>query len=315
MELLNAESLAIWWLLVPASIFFLAAGTAIRYYANRHKQYGLISRVLVMQACFVAVLSIGLGVTGRQSDGLLIAALLGAVFGVIFLMFSCRNKFRDINWGLNRNAWNLAKRYRQFPIFNATTSFLDSLTVALPIFFLTKFFPEAIVGYYALLIRVTAAPLSFISSSISQVYLRKLAEQIHNNVEPAKHFLYLSFVLVGIVALPTIVLMIYAPSLIPWVFGAEWRMAGELLVILLPSLALRFVVSTLSGAPVSTGNNHLAAFWKVVALVVTFMMFWVFADRLIVQHLFIAMMVTDVVLYSFYYCLIWYSIKHPKEYV
>ncbi|MEI8204180.1 MAG: hypothetical protein WCH34_14255 [Bacteroidota bacterium] len=120
--------------------------------------------------------------------------------------------------------------------------------------------------------------------------------------------------MLGIVALPTLALVLYAPTLFVWVFGVQWRLAGELLAILMPSLALRFVVSTVSGVFSSTGNNHLAAFWKILAFLGTFLMFWRLADQLTVKDLFLSMMVLDFVLYSFYYYLIWYAIKHPLEF-
>jgi len=312
--LLNADSLGLWWLMVPVMLFLTAAVAVFKYYANRHKRYSLISRMMIAQALFGAVLSICLGVAGFKADGLLVSALFGTLFGVIYLLYIYRKKILDLKWRFSIKVWAIALRYSQFPLYNALPSFLDSLTLSLPIFFLTKHFPEAIVGYYALLTRVATAPVAFISQAISQVHIRKVAEQIRDKQDPTRYLFHLTLLLVGIMALPTLAFMCTGPAVFAWFFGAQWRMAGELLGILMPAVALRFVVSTVSGVFSSTGNNHLSALWKIIAFLLTFLMFWVLADKLMVKNLFIAMMINDLALYSFYYYLVWYAVNHPREF-
>jgi O-antigen/teichoic acid export membrane protein len=309
---LNAGGLGFWLMLTPLALFLTALAAALRYYANRHKNYSLISRMIVAQTLFASALSISVGLGGFEATGLLFAALSGLLFGSGYLVYAYREPLRAISWRFDRSIWRLAQRYKQFPLYSAFPSFLDGLTLALPVFFLTKYFPEAIVGYYALLTRVATAPLAFVAQAVSQVHLKKVAELVHQQQRATRYLIHITFVLSGIVALPTIVLMLYAPTLFAWIFGPQWQQAGELLVILMPALALRFVVSTVSGALLSTGNSHLGAFWQVTAFIITFVMFTIFTKRLLVTDLFFVMMLTDVLLYLFYYGLIWFAVKRPK---
>jgi len=133
--LLNADSLGLWWLMVPVMLFLTAAVAVFKYYANRHKRYSLISRMMIAQALFGAVLSICLGVAGFKADGLLVSALFGTLFGVIYLLYIYRKKILDLKWRFSIKVWAIALRYSQFPLYNALPSFLDSLTLSLPIFF------------------------------------------------------------------------------------------------------------------------------------------------------------------------------------
>ena len=98
------------------------------------------------------------------------------------------------------------------------------------------------------------------------------------------------------------------------VFGEQWREAGNLLVILLPSLVIKFVVSTLSPVFSSTGNNRLGAMWNVMAFLVTLSMFFVCSGRLELEELFFTIMMLDSALYLFYYVLIWVAITRPREF-
>ncbi len=314
MNFLHANSLGFWWLLTPLVLFLTATTTALRSYANRYRHYTLISKVLVTQALIGTILSIGFGIAWYKDDGQLIAALVSTLIGTVLLLYSYKRELTNLQWHPTQITWNLVSRYRQFPVFNATTSLIDGLTIALPVFFITKYFPEAVVGYFALLTRVASAPLSFIAQAISQVHIRKVAEQVHDRQNPAGYLIQLTLILAGIVSIPTFVLMLHGPLLFTWVFGAQWHKAGELLVILMPAFALRFVVSTVSGVFSSTGNNHLAAIWKITAFLCTFVMFWQLADKLLIEQLFLTMMVTDLILYSFYYYLILYAVDHPRDF-
>lgn len=313
-KVFNAQLLAGWWLIIPLSIFFSAVITTLNCYANRQKDYALIGNTMVFQTLVTIALSICLGWLNFKNDGLLLSTLIGAMCGSGLLIYIYRDTLHALNWRPSLKTLGLAWRYRQFPVFNAAPGFLDALTVTLPLFFLAKFFPENIVGYYALLNRVANAPLNFISQAVSQVHMRKVADQVRNNENSVKYLLHLTAVLSGIVLVPTIGLIFFAPPLFEWVFGVQWRVAGDLLVILMPAFAIRFVVSTLSGVFASTGNNHLAAIWKVIAFVATLLLFVICGSKLSINNLFILMMLVDLVLYGIYFYFIAYAVKNPRGY-
>jgi O-antigen/teichoic acid export membrane protein len=193
----------------------------------------------------------------------------------------------------------------------ATTSFLDSVTAALPVFFIAKYFPQAIVGYYALAVRVAAAPLAFISEAVHQVHLKKVADLIHNGQDATVYLGRITFTLAAFAVPPTVILMTLGPSIFQYVFGGDWGNAGELLAILMPSLAVKFVVSTVSGTLAASRNNRLYAIWKVCAFIITLGMFISFGPRLCFRDILIMMMVTDLILYVSYYLLIWRAARAP----
>lgn len=311
---LNAASLGVWLLFAPLGLFLTAAVTALRYFANSLKNYRSITRLVVSQAAVTTALSITFGWAGLRPQGLLVATLTGFLVGILFMLFTFRAELRELDWRWTRETWSLAGRYKDFPLYSATTSVLDGITLALPVFFLGKYYPESIVGYYALLTRVATAPLAFVSQAVSQVHLKKIAELIHQKVSPSRYLRNVSFLLAGIVAIPTLVFITASPAIFALVFGEEWREAGQLLIILMPALALKFVVSTVSGVFANTGNNRLSALWKVAAFVVTTLMFVTLAGSLEVKRMFMTMMAIDIALYLAYYYLIWYAIRNPKDY-
>lgn len=309
---LNAAQLGGWLLFTPVALFIAAYSTSLRYYANSQKNYSLLSRVSIIQASIVAILSLTLGLIGLGEAGLISASLCGAVLIFVYLIYCYRNTLKNINWHWNQEMRYLARRYKDYPLFNAPTSFLDGILLALPIFFLTKYFPEAVVGYYALLTRVASAPLSFIAGAISQVNLKKMAELIHSGTGGTAYLRKITLVMAAIVLLPTLFFMTMGPDLFAFVFGENWRVAGELLVILMPSLALRFVVSPLSGALLSTGHVRLGSAWQVIAFLVTLIVFVIVAPHATTKDFFYAILITDLFIYALYYVFIYYAASKPR---
>jgi O-antigen/teichoic acid export membrane protein len=154
--------------------------------------------------------------------------------------------------------------------------------------------------------------LGFVSQAISQVNLKKVAEIVHRHGNVTHYIQKISLFLTAFVTVPTVMIMIAAPQIFSFVFGQQWQVAGELLRIMMPAVALRFVVSTVSGTFASTGNNRLYSLWIFSALFTTFAMFFLLAPRLDFRSIFVAMTVTDVVLYGLYYYLILLAAKNPR---
>ncbi|NJN63412.1 MAG: oligosaccharide flippase family protein [Acidobacteria bacterium] len=310
---LNAESLGTWLLVAPVALFLTAVATTLRSLANSRRNYKVISRVAIYQSLIAVTLSLTLGHLKWGANGLITATIVSLAFGAIYLIYAERSALRQIPWRRDGRLWSLALRYREYPLISAPTSFLNGLMLWMPVFFLTKYFPEESVGHYALFTRVATAPLTLIAGAVSQVNLKEMAERVHGGRAASEYLRRITIVMVAIALAPTIAFVAAGPQIFALVFGETWRTAGELLAILMPALAVRFVVSPLSGALISTGHVRLGGAWQVLAALVTFATFALVAPRASIRGMFVAMLITDVALYALYYFLIVYAVRHPKE--
>lgn len=312
--LLDASRLGLWLTLAPIAIFLNGNIQSLKYYANRLREYTVISKSTLLQAIVGVVATIAFGVLEFGVNGLLLGAFLGLSSTALWLNVRYRKDICRQGLVLGRRTLLLIQKYRDFPIYNATTTLLSAIHLALPVFFLTHYFTEAIVGYYGLILQVAQAPLSFLSSAVSRVHLKKVADLVHQNA-PVRP--YLARLSLGLTALATpfaLLLVAIAPGLFASLFGEGWRDAGVYMQILIPGFALRFVVSTVSTALAATGNNRLGAVWKVTAFITTATMLSVLAPTLGVEALFWAIMITDVALYLLYFAVIWHASGHPATY-
>ena len=311
-ELMNAKVLGGWIWLMPLALFLTSAITILRSWANAIKKYAPISISSVVQVLSVTLLAIMLGFTQVLNDGLLYANLFGLILTCSYLGFVFRDLFCNYEWCWNKRRWKLALLHKEYPIVNATTSTLNGFMTSLPVFFIAFNFSQDVVGFYALLIRVGVAPLSFISEAISQVNIKKISDLLHQKQNPIPYFRKVTLALLAIVSVPSAIFILFAPQLFVLFFGPNWRGAGEILVILMPALALQFVVSTLSLSFIASGHLRLLAVWQVLSFITTALVFTVVGNHADIVGFFWAYMVKDLILYSVYYIMMVYAINHPN---
>lgn len=311
--LLGATGLENWIYLLPLMLLVTGSMSSMIYYANRCEDYGRMAKVKIINSLVIAVTSVAFGLFDASFFGLLVGYLLGTLLSNFYLFFIYHSDLIPylLQWGKHKVV--LMKKYREFPIYNATTALLAGFREAMPIFFLSNYYSGAVVGYYALLMRVADTPLSFIAASVSEVNLKKTADLVNKQNDLRSHLLKLTLSLSAIVLLPAIILTIFSPTIFSYVFGEEWRESGVYLQILMPALALRFVASTLATMIPATNNNRLGAIWKVTSFIVTIIVYGVFAPQYNVITLLKAVVLMDIMLNLFYWFLIWKSVSNPRN--
>lgn len=72
---------------------------------------------------------------------------------------------------------------------------------------------------------------------------------------------------------PSLVFLLYSPQLFAWVFGPEWRPAGDLARVLAPLCFFNFIASPLSYVFFVAGKQRMELGWQVVLLVMTVIVF------------------------------------------
>lgn len=298
--------------LIPFVLLLTGIRTALGYWGNRQGDYKSLTKAQLIQAVVVTAGGLTFGSFGGSFASLLTSYIVGLLSGGIFLWCIYSNNFILYFFKNIKFKIALAIRFKSFPLYSASSAILDGVTMNLPVFFLAYYFNTEILGYYSLVLRVANSPLSFISSSVSQVHLKKMIDLLHEDGDVLRYFLKLSLFLGGIALLPMIIIMPFAPWVFMNLFGSEWREAGVFLQILMPSLAVRFIASTVSGSIETSNNSHWGAGWKVLALIVTSAVFFIFGSKGDVYILLIALSVSDVFLYILYYLISLYTSLNPR---
>ena len=313
LEKFNAPELEGWIFLAPFVLLFGGLFNLGQYVAIRTDNYQKMARSKIVMAISTVLINILLGMLDVGFQGLLIGNLLGFVVAGIFLYFENFRKLAKTCFSGLRKKSVLARVYSDFPIYNASSGILDGITVSLPVFFLSYYYPIEIVGYYALVMNVLIVPKRFLASAVSQVNLKKVVGFI-NTGQPVEPYLYrLSAGILLLSLPPSVVLIAWGPEIFNFVFGEMWEEAGRFAQILAIALAVKLVSSTLSSSLGATNNNRLGALWKTLAFISTFMVLFLLSGREDIYTLLLALVLNDLALYIFYYFLILKAVKNPKK--
>ena len=234
-------------LLMPITILALGVSSVFNFWLNRKEHYKSISGGKISRSIFSSFFSIGFGLTVLKTGGLIIADTIGQlVSGIFVFLKSLKYDKKLISQVSKQNMLMQAKRYKQFPKFNLLSGLLEKGSGQVPVIFLTSFFGPAITGFFSLSQRLIAAPEILISVSIGNVFRQKANVEYAEKGNCVDIFMTLFKLLLKIGIVPFTLLFVLAPFLFSFIFGPDWRVAGEYAQIMTVMFFLSFVVSPLS---------------------------------------------------------------------
>ena len=248
LDFLNQEGLKSYILIVPLLTFIDGLYLCFRYWNTRRKRFGTQAVTQALQSISGSVTKLGFGVGGLVNPGsILFGQLAGQLIGTLVLGSQIvRSDLQMLRSSISlSNMKRQMKRYKKFPLIYTWSELLNSVSGSLPAFLLSVFFSSRIVGFYSLGYQILSLPLSFIGSSIGQVFFQRAAVAKH---EGTLHSLVEDVVsmLMSISFVPFAVLMATGGTLFSVVFGAEWYEAGVFAQILALWMLIVFFTNPIS---------------------------------------------------------------------
>jgi len=242
---LKAPELGIYLWLIPINVFAHGLYLSLRFWNVRSKRFGRIAISRISNAVVNKGVLIGAGFSGFATPGSLIAGgiagsmtMSGVLGGRIWRESGDLLK-RSIRW---HNIVQGIKRYRKFPMYNLWTDFLSRLSASIIMFLFSFYFSKSVIGYYGLGLAVLGIPMTFIGSSIGEVFYQRGARARHKGTNASlvgnlfKQMTWMSM-------LPFLVLAVLGDSIFAFVFGANWSEAGVYAQILSFKIFVSFLIS------------------------------------------------------------------------
>jgi O-antigen/teichoic acid export membrane protein len=253
-------ALPLWTLLLPLSTWLTAAYAVASNWANRQQAYVALARSRVLQSGLTAATSALLGLAAWGTAGLVWGAVLGQALAVAVLW---RSAFKQGSASLTFDMTELkatARRFAEFPRINLPHALLDATQSAAVLGLLGAAYGGVALGSYAFALRVVRAPLAMVGASVGQVFQQRAAQLLHSQGNARPLLRKTAWRLLAIAA-PFVLLMAFAPALFAWVFGPDWRQAGECAWLLTPWMVASFLTSPFSVLPSLTGQLRQAFWW------------------------------------------------------
>ena len=274
---------------------------------NKVENYSALNVLKLLQQILIAIATILLGLAGI-TDGLIYGLVIGNVLIMTFVLSKLLVRIKIIS---KHKVLNAIKEYRIYPLWVMPSVVLNNLASSLPVATIKQQFSDSINGVYSVTTRVLNAPSAVISTSVSQIFYRELAELKEQSSQIILQSLFKVFALLaGGCALIFIPLYIYSEDVFVAYYGPQWQEAGTFARILIPSAAIRFIVSPLSVLFHITYRQKILSIWQLSYFISTILLI-VFANYENAIHFINLIVLNDLILYSAYFLLILFAAIYP----
>lgn len=294
--LLGDAALVSWLYWVPASTMLLGLYQSLNYWSNRKAQYNRLAISRATQSSSAALAQLSSGYAGSGAVGLVGGQITGQVLATSVL---ARLIWRE-DHGLIRTlrplrCVALAKKYIDFPKYLIVAHGFNTASGQMPVLLLSALFNTTAAGFFTLTQRVMAAPMALVAGALGDVF-RQEASQAYMRQGQCKAIYQKTFKrLLLISAVPFTIFFFVAPALFAWMFGEQWRVAGEYAKILTPMAFFQFITSPLSSMFMIAEKQRLDLLWQV------FLLFLVIVSFLLGK--FFSNAADALKIFSFAYCL------------
>lgn len=241
--LLNNNDIRYWLFSVPLSVFLVSALYIITFWLNKKKRFLDMSVNRVINKSTDSAVSLLSGFIGLIRQGLLLGYILGQ-FVMITLLFK---KILKDNFIFNKKRARLViRKYKEYPRFFLPSTILSEISSNVFLILMSVFYGSVFTGFYALVFRVTYLPLGLVGNSIGEVYRQKANEHYLEFGNCKALFIKTFKTLFVIGLMPFLVLFFFSEYLFVFVFGPEWKIAGEIAKYFSFLIFFQFVSTPLS---------------------------------------------------------------------
>lgn len=233
----KAPDLARHYWLMPIMVFAMGLWNLLNYWYIRRKEYTRISGYQFSLSTISAGTKIGFGYGGCLSGGMIWSMVIAPVVSLaLSISLAFKKAIRPLSEVDKTLVVQMARRFRNFPLFTLPRDFVNLLVGQLPVFVLTPCFGSRDVGFWGMAVLLGFAPISMITKALYQVLYQYTTERVHSRqllMPIMRKFTGWT----ALVVLPGFaVLFMILPWLTALLFGAEWEPSGHMIRWMLPWL-------------------------------------------------------------------------------
>lgn len=246
-NLLGNPDISNWLYFIPVTVLLTGVYQSLNYWSNRKKQYKRLAVSRVVQSGTAATVNLGMGFSGFGSSGLIVGSVVGQAIVTSILSKMIWNEDKAKSHFINRlKILAMARRYVKFPKYDIFASLSNVSAHQITHILFNALFNSTIAGYFYLTQKILSLPITFIASTISDVF-RQSATKEYQQFGNAKKIYVSTFKKLFVLSFfPSLILYLYSVELFVFIFGEQWSVAGEYAKILVPMLFLKFISSPLS---------------------------------------------------------------------
>ena len=259
-SLFNTPDLAKYYWLMPILVLASGGWNIVNYWYIRCGRYDKISAYQLSQSILSSGGKIGFGYAGMLTGGMIYSVVLAPLVAL------CTSLFGKIKMAGVRNTFcfqdvlEVAKRYKNFPLYSLPRSFVNMLAGQLPVLLLTPYFGSQYVGWWSMALLLGFIPVNMVSRSIYQVLYQYTTERVNKQLAIGPYFRRFTWgvLLVGVPVFAA--LFCIMPWLTSLFLGDGWEMTSTYLRWMLPWL-LSSILTASTGFLADIFMKQKVGFW------------------------------------------------------
>jgi O-antigen/teichoic acid export membrane protein len=310
-SLLGNSEISSWLYFIPITVLLTGVYQSFNYWSNRKKQYKRLSTSRVIRSGTTGITNLGMGFGGLGSSGLILGGVLGqgvATAVLAKMVWSEDSKFlKSIN---KLKIFSLSKKYKKMPILNLPNALIDGIKLSGINILILNFFTTATLGQFSLAWKMVQTPMALIGSSLFQVFFQKIATVKRTELARiVKEF----FIKAALISLPIfLIIYFFSVNIFIFIFGENWKLAGEIASVISPWLFLNFLTSPLSSIFILLNKQEVLLIFSIFYIVITFSIIIFFKNLTFINMLSI-MTISMCIMLLILIGIIFYYIRREKE--
>lgn len=268
--LFNAPYLEKWLFICPIGALSINIYNCYNEWCVRNKYFTNLSFNKITNSSAIALNKFLFGILKLSDFGLIIGDLLGrlitAVVSVFYALKKDKHEFLQISV---KKLKIQALKFIDFPKVFLPGELINSITLALPIFFIGANFSKNEVGLYSTAMSLLFLPVSVIAYTIKDVFRQKANEDFRKSGNCYVSYTKLFKILVLSSIVGFVILFPILPGAFSFILGDNWRPSGEFSQILLPMIVAEFIATPLNGVFIVTNQLRITFYWQIMFLLCT----------------------------------------------
>jgi len=276
--LASAGGAAAWWwwsshgwtAWLPVAVAVLGWLSLATLWATRAQAYRALAAARVVQYGGASLAQAGAALLGAGVQGLIVAPIAAAAAAAALLRLPLKDAADPAP-----DRWRaLARRFRDFPLLNTPHAFMGALQDTAAIALLTAWQGPVAAGFWGFALRYLKAPATLVGGAVSQTLYPRLAAhgasvdhdagasappRVTRVTREGRAAVRRVMASLAAIAAPLVLLLWAAgPWAFEWLFGAQWRGAGELSRALAVYIGMHFVAAPLAVVTLAWGAQAWA---------------------------------------------------------
>lgn len=272
-SVLTIKNLPQYFYFLPLMTFMFGVYQTIYFLNLKLEQFNVVKTVMIRRSYVRSISQIVFGLLHLSTIGLILGQFISTLSGIGYSIKKIVFYAPYMNYINHKRILVLARKHIDFPKYYLPSSVLNISAYEVFSTMIGYSFSMATLGFFIIGKKAIGMPSRLISTTIKNVFMQELTNNLHKNVSSHHTFLDLlvKLTVISIVLFGSMFFIIEDLFLI--VFGEHWNEAGRIAKYLLPYYGLNFIVMPLSVVLVVYEKQKLNFLWQVGLICITIVIF------------------------------------------